>query len=89
METKVITYVIRDRNGSPVRYCVGEANGNAKITDALVLRIRNMHEEDGLGYREIRKRLRAEGISISLSSVRRITFYEVRAAIPQLRVPAP
>jgi AraC-like DNA-binding protein len=59
-------------------YRVGETHHNARISDAVVDRIRDRHEDDGLGY----KALSAE-FGLSVNTVRKICTYERRAHTPE------
>lgn len=56
---------------------VGETHHNARISDAIVDRIRELHEDEGYGYLAICKEL-----NISLTAVRKICTYERRAQTP-------
>jgi hypothetical protein len=53
---------------------MGETHHNALIPDALVDRMRDRHEDDGLGYRKI-----AREFNVALTTVRKICTYERRA----------
>jgi len=53
---------------------IGESHHNASISDELVDRMRDRHEEDGLGYRKI-----AREFGVALTTVRKICTYERRA----------
>lgn len=69
-QVKIIRYVaINDRG-----LRIGKYHQRCKHTDELVDRIRDMHEEQGLGYRKI-----AFMLEISRHTVRDICRYTVRA----------
>ena len=53
---------------------IGEEHPNAKLTDAEVEIIRQLHEEDGLSYKSL-----AEKFEISKVAVAKICRYERRA----------
>jgi ribosome-binding protein aMBF1 (putative translation factor) len=57
---------------------IGETHHNARITDVVVDRIRDRHEDDGLGY----KALAAE-FNLSVNTIRKICTYERRAQTPE------
>lgn len=70
MQTKIIRYVaINDRG-----LRIGESHHNAKLSDATVDRIRELHEDEGIGYRKI-----AKAMGLSTSTVRMICCYLRRA----------
>lgn len=56
---------------------IGESHHNARISDAMVDRIRELHEDEGFGYRRI-----ARILDIPLTTVRKIYYYERRAQTP-------
>lgn len=56
---------------------IGERHHNAKISDATVDLIRELHEDFGLGYLEICQKLK-----LALGTVRKICTYERRAQTP-------
>ncbi len=56
---------------------IGEEHPNAKLTDAEVEIIRQLHEEDGLSYKSL-----AEKFEISKGAVAKICRYERRAQYP-------
>jgi hypothetical protein len=56
---------------------IGETHHNALISDAQVDRMRDRHEDDGLGYRKI-----AREFGVALTTVRKICTYERRAQTP-------
>lgn len=53
---------------------IGETHHNSLISDALVDRMRDRHELDGLGYRKI-----AREFNLALTTVTKICTYERRA----------
>lgn len=55
-------------------YRVGETHHRAKLTDKEVDKIRDLHEDDGLGYRTL-----ARMFSVSKSTIRDICRYDTRA----------
>ena len=54
---------------------IGEHHGNAKLTDADVERLRQLHES-GLGYTEL-----ARIFEVSRTAVRKIVNYQMRAQV--------
>lgn len=56
---------------------IGEDHQNAKLTDADVERIRDLHENDGMTYRAL-----AEKFEVSWHCIGRICRYERRAQTP-------
>lgn len=56
---------------------IGQSHHNATISDELVDKIRELHEDYGWGYKAICSRLR-----LSLTAVRKICTYERRAQTP-------
>lgn len=56
---------------------IGETHHNARISDATVDRIRELHEDLGLGYLAI-----AAEVKLSRNTVRKICTYERRAQTP-------
>lgn len=60
-------------------YRVGENHHNARISDAVVDRIRDRHEDDGIGYKDL-----AVEFGISINTIRKICSYERRAHTPEL-----
>lgn len=65
---------------------IGETHHNARLSDAIVDRIRELHEDFGWGYLAICRELH-----LSLPTVRKICTYERRAQTPvrwrRLRIP--
>lgn len=59
-------------------YRVGETHHRAKLTDAQVDEMRDLHEDDGVGYRTLAKRF-----NVSKSTVRDICNYRTRAQTPE------
>lgn len=53
---------------------IGQYHHNARLSDATVDRIREMHEDEGLGYKKI-----AKALDLSLRTVRDICRYDRRA----------
>lgn len=58
-------------------YRVGETHHRAKLTDIEVDKIRDLHEDDGLGYRTL-----ARMFDVSKSTIRDICRYDTRAQTP-------
>ena len=56
---------------------IGEGHPKVKLPDIVVNRIRDMHENEGLGYRKI-----ARMLNIPRSTVQKICNYTRRAQIP-------
>lgn len=56
---------------------IGEGHPNIKLTDSEIERIRSLHEDDGLSYRQI-----AGLYEISKGAVAKICRYERRAQFP-------
>jgi hypothetical protein len=56
---------------------IGEKHHNARISDATVDLIREMHEDNGIGPVRI-----AATLNISLSTIRKICYYYRRAQTP-------
>lgn len=56
---------------------IGEQHHNARISDEMVDKIRELHEDEGLGYRRISKLL-----GIKRQTVQKICNYERRAQTP-------
>ena len=52
MQQKIIKYVATNDRGMRI----GESHHNCKIKDCVVDQIRDMHEDEGIGYRTIAKR---------------------------------
>lgn len=69
---KIIRYIATNDRGLPV----GKFHQRCKHSDALVDRIRDMHEDQGLGYRKI-----AAILGVSRSTVRDICLYTIRAQV--------
>jgi hypothetical protein len=63
---------------------LGEANCRATISDAMVTRLRDLHEHEGLGYRRL-----AAMFKLRPNTVKRILDYRERATLPRAwkRVP--
>jgi len=55
---------------------VGETHHNSKYSDEFITRVRSLHEDKGLSYREICRRF-----GLSLSTVAGICRYERRASL--------
>lgn len=70
MVTKIIRMVATNDRGMRI----GQYHHNAKMSDAMVDRIRELHEDEGIGYKKIAKLL-----SISRHTVRDICRYDRRA----------
>lgn len=56
---------------------IGETHHNARIPNIVVDRIRDRHEDDGLGYKAL-----AIEFSLSVNTIRKICTYERRAQTP-------
>jgi DNA invertase Pin-like site-specific DNA recombinase len=56
---------------------IGEAHHKARLSDATVDLLREMHEDQGLGYRRI-----AKAMQLSVGTVRKICGYQRRAQTP-------
>lgn len=56
---------------------IGETHHNSSIPDAVVDRIRERHEEDGMGYVEL-----AKEFNLSKNTISKICRYERRAQTP-------
>lgn len=66
----LVRFVATNENGNRI----GETHHNARLSDATVDRIREMHEDEGLGYKKIAKEL-----GLSRHTVRDICRYTRRA----------
>ena len=69
-QQRIIKYIGTNDRGMRI----GESHQNCKHPDALVNRIREMHESDGIGYRLI-----AKALGLSRHTVRDICRYTRRA----------
>lgn len=69
-QQKIIRYVATNDRG----HRVGESHQKARHSDALVEKVRDMHEEQGMGYKRIAKIL-----ALSVSTVRQLCTYNRRA----------
>ena len=58
-------------------YRIGSSHHNAKIPDEVIDEIRDLHEEQGIGYRKL-----AKMFGLTRSSVQKICNYERRAQTP-------
>lgn len=74
MEQKTLT--LNDR-----RYRIGESHHRAKLTDEQVDEMRELHEEQGIGYRTLAKQF-----NVSKRTVRDIVQYKTRAQTPEFWV---
>lgn len=72
------TLTLNDR-----RYRIGETHHRAKLTDEQVDRMRELHEEQGVGYRTL-----AKMFDVSKSTARDICTYRIRAQTPEFWVKA-
>lgn len=61
----------------PRKSLIGEDHHRAKISDAMIEHIRDLHEIEGLGYRQIAKKL-----GMSRHTIAKICTYRVRACTP-------
>jgi len=66
------------------RYRIGETHHRAKLSDDQVDRMRELHEEQGVGYRTL-----AKMFDVSKSTARDICQYKIRAQTPEYWVKAP
>lgn len=57
---------------------IGQHHHNAKISDEMIDKIREMHEEQGIGWRRLAKML-----GMSVNTVKKICLYERRAQTPE------
>lgn len=57
---------------------IGEKHHNARYSDELIDKIREMHEDQGLGWRRIAKML-----NMPMDTVKKICLYERRAQTPE------
>ena len=58
-------------------YRIGSSHHNSTIPDELIDTIRDLHEDDALGYRKL-----AKMFNMSINTVRKICTYERRAQTP-------
>lgn len=65
------------------RYRIGESHHRAKLTDEQVDQMRELHEEQGIGYRTLAKQF-----NVSKRTVRDIVQYKTRAQTPEFWVRA-
>lgn len=65
------------------RYRIGESHHRAKLTDEQVDQMRELHEEQGIGYRTLAKQF-----NVSKRTVRDIVQYKTRAQTPEFWVKA-
>jgi transposase len=72
------TLTLNDR-----RYRIGESHHRAKLTDEQVDQMRELHEEQGIGYRTLAKQF-----DVSKRTVRDIVHYKTRAQTPEFWVRA-
>jgi hypothetical protein len=56
---------------------IGESHPNARIPDAAVEKIRDRHEYDGAGYRQL-----TQEFSLTLNTIRKLCGYQRRAQTP-------
>ena len=56
---------------------IGSSHHNAKHSDELIDAIRDMHEDEGIGYRKL-----AEIFSLPRATIQKICTYERRAQTP-------
>jgi Mor family transcriptional regulator len=66
-------YIALNENGRRI----GQTHPNARIPDAVVERIRDRHEYDGAGYRQL-----TEEFQLSLNTIGKICTYQRRAQTP-------
>ena len=58
-------------------YRIGASHHNARIPDDVIDKIRDMHEDEGIGYRKI-----AKALGLSKNFVAKVCRYERRAQTP-------
>ena len=58
-------------------YRIGMSHHNARISDEIVDQIRDLHEEENIGYRRL-----AQMFGLTRSVIRKICTYERRAQTP-------
>lgn len=58
-------------------YRIGMSHHNARLPDDVIDKIRDMHEDNGIGYRKL-----AKIFNIPLSNIKKICKYERRAQTP-------
>ena len=58
-------------------YRIGSSHHNARIPDEIIDEIRDLHEEEGIGYRKL-----AKMFGLTRSCVQKICNYERRAQTP-------
>ena len=72
-EKKVTIRVAVNENG----YRIGASHHNSKISDEVIDQIRDLHEDQMIGYRKL-----AKMFGISRSCIQKICNYERRAQTP-------
>ncbi len=65
----------RNENG----WRIGEGHPRARLTDAQVCQIRDLHEYRGMRYAEVVVAMREAGVRVSYSYVKRVCLYQRRA----------
>lgn len=58
-------------------YRIGSSHHNARLSDEVIDKIRDMHEDQEIGYRKL-----AKIFDIPLSTIKKICKYERRAQTP-------
>lgn len=68
--------VVRAHQAGTNRYCRGEAMPNSKLSNESVIEMRRLHDEEGWGYKKLKKRF---GVSAGLCKriVKRITWTHI------------
>lgn len=61
---------------------VGECHHRAKISDAVVHELRDLHEHKGLRYRQLIEMFAERGVKLSESNVKKICNYMRRNQTP-------
>jgi DNA invertase Pin-like site-specific DNA recombinase len=59
-------------------YRIGQSHHNARLQDEMIDRIRDMHEDQAIGYRKL-----AKIFNLSRSTIQKICTYSRRAQTPE------
>jgi DNA invertase Pin-like site-specific DNA recombinase len=59
-------------------YRIGQSHHNARLPDEMIDRIRDMHEDQAIGYRKL-----AKIFNLSRSTIQKICTYSRRAQTPE------
>lgn len=73
MSSKRVVVIAVNEQG----YRIGMSHHNARISDEIVDRIRDLHEEENIGYRRL-----AQMFGLTRSVIQKICTYERRAQTP-------